>query len=354
MILQRFYLTLKDARFSEKLEVQILVNLLKNSLTSPNQCISAVVGVFFCKALIILLHPDHYLYKSINKFLLHRPITPLDDIPMFFDLMYAASPDNQYQKRNWELDTLASSLHRYRDYKLYKRRRVLGILMGLYDGVSVDNHFRTSILQLLTKACGIKRIAVDLVESESLLSWLQMHVVSSPEEIFKILEILLKTLPDGFVLHMKNSSLIQILQVFVLYVTEATVIIPECFKCLELMVSTLDISSLISISDSLLMKLSDGIMEHEGIESYLLMFKMIVRFHKPPTIGFSELVTKKLLDRCYFFLFKLAHASICGGYDFLVLDEFRSKVEALSAQFPSISEFTSQKALEAWLNQSNL
>ena len=306
IILQRFYTKLKDTRFPEKLQVQVLINLVRNSITKPNQCLSAVIGVFFCKSLIILLHPDHYLYKDLNKYLLRRPVISLDDIPMLYELLYSPSPDNQYQLRNWELDTLSSALHRYRDYKLYKRRNVPGILMGLYDGVSVDSNTRTNILSILKKGCELQRIAIDIVEMDSFIIWLQFHILYSPNEFLLIVKTLLETIQSSYLLNKQHSALGQIYNLLVFYIHRTDSLPDSYYECLELFLKLdTSVDNTMKFSNELLLKLCLITKQNENIWKYNITLNMIMKMCNVSL----ETNLNEIIECCFDFYWKLANES---------------------------------------------
>ena len=319
-ILSGFYNKLVNSRFPEKMQILVLMNLLRNSIVQENQCISAVIGTFFCKSLIILLHPDHYLYKNINKFLLHRPVIDLDDIPMFFDIMNIITDENQYQKRNWMLDNLNQSLHRYRDYKLFKRRNVIGILTSLFDGISVDNHTRENLFQIIKKSCENTRILIDLIENHSIISWLQFHVKTSPNYI---LQIIMSLLHHGERYLSKSiSSFSMIFNLFSCLISDQSIVtsfIVPLFNCLDKFLQVFDNftgannkvqDSLFHFSDSILISLCDSVNcylnDNENILLPKVMCKLIIRMHSSKWMEFAnENVTKRLLNDLFYYQWKM-------------------------------------------------
>ena len=56
--------------FKEQPQIQLLLTVFKNAITSKFQLIPGVLAEFVGRAIPILLRPSHALFKPLNKFLL--------------------------------------------------------------------------------------------------------------------------------------------------------------------------------------------------------------------------------------------------------------------------------------------
>ena len=228
-ILSNFMILLKNSRFSENQEVTCLFHLIQNSIDKEIQCIPRVYSLFFSKILIILLHPDHYLYKSVNKFILYKPNLIFDDVPMFYNLFFSDSTIHHQPMRNWELEFLNFSIHTYRDHKLMKRRRVFTILFGYFDSISASDALSRNLVFSIIKN-SIKtnaRVAIDLIESDSLLNWLFLHLFKFPWDCLEILHLLLVHLPSNFIVHANSSVLLEFLSIFNCFLSQGILFNPS-------------------------------------------------------------------------------------------------------------------------------
>jgi len=121
----------------EKNQLVLLLDSLKNSIvdredgTAPPR-IPAVITTFVAHALSSLLKPDHFMYPHVNKFCLQRPTIDLEDIPMFYS-MFNSSSEHHRKERVWMLRLLASSLKTAEEYRMFKRRHVIDLLVAFFN-----------------------------------------------------------------------------------------------------------------------------------------------------------------------------------------------------------------------------
>lgn len=125
----------------EKNQLMLLLDALKNSIvdrsveddgnmTAPR--IPAVVTTFMAHSLSTLLRPDHFMYPHVNKFCLQRPTIDLEDIPMFYSLFNSSSEQHR-KERVWMLRLLATSLKSAEDYRMFRRRHVVDLLVAFFN-----------------------------------------------------------------------------------------------------------------------------------------------------------------------------------------------------------------------------
>ncbi|ORX90170.1 hypothetical protein K493DRAFT_340197 [Basidiobolus meristosporus CBS 931.73] len=177
-ILDEFYVLLDTAQFREKRQVTLLLESFKNAITdrdTPARVPAVVVG-FITQALAALLKPDHFMYPLINGFLLQRPIFDLNDIPLFYNL-FNSSADQYKKERLWMLRLLASGLTHAEDFRVYKRRHALDLLMGYMNSPICDSLHRKLIFETLFHATAIPFVATDMVANHGLIAWLNSVVL---------------------------------------------------------------------------------------------------------------------------------------------------------------------------------
>lgn len=121
----------------EKNQLLLLMDALRNAIVERDDGVAppripAVITAFVTQALTTLLKPDHFMYPHVNKFCLQRPVIDLEDIPMFYS-MFNSSSDNHRKERVWMLRLLATSLKTSEDYKLFRRRHVIDLLVALFN-----------------------------------------------------------------------------------------------------------------------------------------------------------------------------------------------------------------------------
>lgn len=169
--LSAFQKHLDRSRFPERLQVSYVLECLHNSVKEPNQKFASVITVFLAKAIDLMLSPKDHMYSLINEFLLLKPAMDVANVPEFYKLFYATGLEFKTE-RLWMLNLLLDGLRDTHDYHIMEKRLTFKIIMSFYTfGVS-DHMSKMVVLKILTKACGIKTVAKDLIESHGLLSWI--------------------------------------------------------------------------------------------------------------------------------------------------------------------------------------
>ncbi|KAF9438011.1 hypothetical protein BGZ76_010215 [Entomortierella beljakovae] len=136
-LMDDFYTILLNATLRERNQLVLLLDSLKNSIeireddVAPPR-IPAVITTFVAHALASLLKPDHFMYPHVNRFCLQRPTIDLEDIPMFYS-MFNSSSELHRKERVWMLRLLATSLKTMDDYRLFKRRHVVDLLVAFFN-----------------------------------------------------------------------------------------------------------------------------------------------------------------------------------------------------------------------------
>jgi hypothetical protein len=129
------------------------------------------------------------MYPLIHRFVLQRPVIDLHDLPMFYEMIYSSSETNR-RERIWIVRLLGHGIANPQDFKLYKRRHAIDILMSFYDNPVSDAQLKKIIFETIRKAVGNPTVALDLIHNFGLTSFLafcSMDIEPSSEELSDIL-----------------------------------------------------------------------------------------------------------------------------------------------------------------------
>ncbi|KAF9959948.1 hypothetical protein BGZ65_012938 [Modicella reniformis] len=180
-LLDDFYAILENATMREKNQLLLLLDSLKNSIVDREDDVAppripAVITTFVAHALASLIRPDHFMYPHINKFCLQRPTIDLDDIPMFYS-MFNSSSEQHRKERVWMLRLLASSLKTADEYRLFKRRHVIDLLVAFYNSQLSEPLSKKIIIEVLFNGSSIPKVSFQLITQNAFLSWLHTFTV---------------------------------------------------------------------------------------------------------------------------------------------------------------------------------
>ena len=168
---------LDEARFRERLQVVAMLDSLKNAISEDCQHISPLICAFVSKAVLLAIHPgDVPMYTTVNKFVLRRFALDLEDVPLFYQLFNSSS---QYYRveRLWILRLLALGVQDQTDVKIMRRRRVLDLVMHLYDSTVSDVKCRQMIVDLLEATIRLPgTVGVEMMTNRGILAWLQVLI----------------------------------------------------------------------------------------------------------------------------------------------------------------------------------
>ncbi|KAJ3019834.1 hypothetical protein HKX48_001709 [Thoreauomyces humboldtii] len=164
-------LVLDGLRNAVVVRVDAMISKYATPRSGETQRVPSIMALFVAQTLRVVLKPDNQMYPLVNRFFLQRPVVDMEDIPMFYELFYSAT-DNSRKERVWMLRLLCSGLKSASDYRLYKRRHVLDILLGFYSSAMADTMTRKLVLELLVRAAAIPSVLSDMITQSSLLTFL--------------------------------------------------------------------------------------------------------------------------------------------------------------------------------------
>ncbi|KAF9285338.1 hypothetical protein BGZ88_009569 [Linnemannia elongata] len=183
-LLDDFYPLLSQSTMREKNQLLLLMDALRNAIVERDDGVAppripAVITAFVTQALTTLLKPDHFMYPHVNKFCLQRPVIDLEDIPMFYS-MFNSSSDNHRKERVWMLRLLATSLKTSEDYKLFRRRHVVDLLVAFFNSQLAEPLSKKIVIEILFNASAIPKASLQLITQSAFLSWLHSFSAINP------------------------------------------------------------------------------------------------------------------------------------------------------------------------------
>ncbi|KAJ3412602.1 nucleolar pre-ribosomal-associated protein 1 [Chytridiales sp. JEL 0842] len=207
------------ADLKEKDQVLLVLSAFQNSIipdTSETPRIPTIVALFVAKSLSLMCKPDHFMYPLVNQFMLKRPFLDVEDVPMFYTLLNSSSDDCR-RERVWLFRMLSSGLRCEEDYRLYKRRHVVDLMLGFMQSAMADSLTRKLTFELLFKLSKIPSVLVDLVTRRGLLAFLttcvnRFHFAPTNEVALPLLRLLNSILStwislDDDLLHPEKKNL---------------------------------------------------------------------------------------------------------------------------------------------------
>ncbi|TPX77778.1 hypothetical protein CcCBS67573_g00932 [Chytriomyces confervae] len=158
----------------EKLQLTLLLTMLKNGITDRSEShypkLPTIIALFFSNALAILSKPEHFMYPLVNSFLLSRPTVDFEDVPMFYSL-FNSSTANCRRERVWLYRLLCGGLKDPLDYRLYKRRHVIDLMMSFFHFPLADVSVRKLTFEFLFNSVKISAVVTDMVNERGLLTF---------------------------------------------------------------------------------------------------------------------------------------------------------------------------------------
>ncbi|RHY14475.1 hypothetical protein DYB25_007790, partial [Aphanomyces astaci] len=141
--------TARTFDFSERRQVFLLLETLKNGIAEPHARLPCLLSVFVNDAIAALLKPGHFMFPLVNAFLLSRSALDVNDVPMFYALFNSSSTMFRAE-RSWLLHLVRVKLDV--DVELLQRRHVFSILLGFFDSPLADAHTQGLVLEILATA----------------------------------------------------------------------------------------------------------------------------------------------------------------------------------------------------------
>jgi hypothetical protein len=139
-----------NSNIRDKNQVILLLDCFRNGLVKQKLQMSQVPSLitnFVAHSLVIMIQAENDLYPLINQFLLQRPFIDIDDIPLFYKLVFSSS-DSCKRHRMWMLKLLRDGLNTHLDFAILKGRFVFEIVLTLFNSKISDKLTKSVILEV--------------------------------------------------------------------------------------------------------------------------------------------------------------------------------------------------------------
>jgi nucleolar pre-ribosomal-associated protein 1 len=198
--LSLFKSQLEGARFREKNQIVLLMEVLRNSLSTGDpptsevdrdemetttlsdapQSLLSVHAQLFARLAVLFLRPESDLYPILCDFLVYRPNLDLKTLPFANLLFYSSSPQAATE-RVWILKVLVDGLRTEQDYKLYKKLGITSSVMAFWHSNIVEPEAKSLIVKLLWRMVQLPHSLRDLVKRQGLFAWLHRALIALRE-----------------------------------------------------------------------------------------------------------------------------------------------------------------------------
>ncbi|CAD6259524.1 unnamed protein product [Miscanthus lutarioriparius] len=167
-------------RSKETWQLQLLLTYLQNGISEQWQKIPSIIAVFAAEASLTLLDGSHAQFTVIRNFLMHSTSVSLQSIPLFPTLLQSSSVHFKAE-RLWMLRLLSAGSNLADDAKIYKRGRVLELVLAFCSSPVSDFESKVLVLKVLKKCVKLPVLAHHLVKESGILLWL-LSVISVRSE----------------------------------------------------------------------------------------------------------------------------------------------------------------------------
>ena len=128
-ILEKFLYMTDEDTFREKSFCNLILSMLRRSVTEPNQRVPHMITYFIGKFILAMFKPQAQQYEPICHFLLQRPVFDFFDVPMFY-AMFCNSNQFYFENQNWLLKILIPAIKDDVDFSILARRHVLPLCIS--------------------------------------------------------------------------------------------------------------------------------------------------------------------------------------------------------------------------------
>ncbi|CAI9586076.1 unnamed protein product [Staurois parvus] len=171
-VLGSFLSHLEAARFRDKMQLQYLLDVIKNGIRQENLRLTYLLALYGARAAQLIFRPEEHMYIKVNRFLLSHEYLDLKKVPDFYRLFYSFDIEHKVE-REWILGLLSDGMRDKHCYELYDYQRIFMVIMAFYNSPLCDETSQVKVLEILTKASKVPKAAYELIRDHSLLSWIQ-------------------------------------------------------------------------------------------------------------------------------------------------------------------------------------
>ena len=142
---------LQNTDFKERNSVTLLLDIFRNGIDPKGERflqIPSIMTQFVAKGLMNLCKPESHFYPLVNRFCLQRDSFDMEDVPMFYEQFYSSNEESR-KERNWLLKLLLHGMNSRNDFRIFRRRHAIDILIGYYSSENADTLSQKLIIQVL-------------------------------------------------------------------------------------------------------------------------------------------------------------------------------------------------------------
>ncbi|XP_053789715.1 nucleolar pre-ribosomal-associated protein 1-like isoform X2 [Vidua chalybeata] len=146
-----------------------LLDAVQNGIRQPS--LRFTFSQTLCAARVAqqILKPEEHVYIKVKEIPLSHRYLDLRKVPGFLQLFY--SFDFEKTEREWILRFLGEGLRDKHCYELYVYQRIFRVILSFFSSPFWDQGSQSHILEILQSAARVTRAAHELIEDDSLLSW---------------------------------------------------------------------------------------------------------------------------------------------------------------------------------------
>ncbi|CAN2387608.1 URB1 ribosome biogenesis 1 homolog (S. cerevisiae) [Pristimantis euphronides] len=171
-ILGSFVSHMEGARFRDKMQMQCLLDVIRNGIRQENLRLPYALGLFGARVARLLLRPEEHMYIRTTKFLLFHEYLDMRKVPEFYRLFYSSDIEHKVE-REWILSILSDGMRDKYCYELYDYQRIFMIIMCYYNSPLSDEAAQKVVMDVFMKASKIPKAAYEVIRDHSLLTWIQ-------------------------------------------------------------------------------------------------------------------------------------------------------------------------------------
>ena len=150
-VVSKAYNFIQNSDFKDRNSVTLFLDFFRNGIDPKGKRflqIPSIITQFVAKGLMNLSKRESHFYPIFNRFCLQRNSLDVEDVPMFYELFYSQNDANR-NERNWLLKLLLHGMNSRNDYKIFKRRHTIDILLGYYNINEGDSLSKKLILLVI-------------------------------------------------------------------------------------------------------------------------------------------------------------------------------------------------------------
>jgi len=187
-ILERYYEHLLSALLIDKQLWINFLDLIRNSISTPNARLRFLFTTFLSRIIDVLLHPEKdKLYELVKEFLAGRPRFRVDTIEIYDDLLLCSDVDYYNHNLRWLVTLFRDGIQSQNDLKVLVDLNVIPQVMCLYNSELRFSRANETICSMFIRIASVDTGATLLAKEYSFLPWLHQvilfHLNQNPDEL---------------------------------------------------------------------------------------------------------------------------------------------------------------------------